>query len=75
MTKKSERGRHCRGEELHNAILTANEVRAIRRRYVPMHLREFKRKYDSIEEIGAVYGIGYSTCKAVLDRRTWKHVA
>lgn len=59
---KVAKGRQTKGEAVHSARLTADQVRLI---------RVDKR---SPTQIAATYGVGPKTIEAVRQRRTWKHV-
>jgi hypothetical protein len=55
-----------RGEEIHNAILTEDDVRAIRLAYTG--------KYGCLAALGRQYGVHEDTIGAIIRRRNWKWV-
>jgi NUMOD4 motif/HNH endonuclease len=63
-----------RGERHHSTPLTENDVRAIRAAYA----KRGKPKIDPVNHPTALakrYGVSREAIKAILARRTWKHVA
>jgi hypothetical protein len=66
MRKYARRGvNHCRAM----AVLSPEQVKTIRRRYV------FMSRQDGSSAIAKTYGVSRATILAVLHGRTWKHVA
>lgn len=55
------------GEQNANAILTADQVRAIRARYAAGGV--------TLHDLGAEYGVNKTTVHGVVRRRSWKHIA
>ncbi len=55
-----------RGEEQANAILTDEQVREIRRRYVP--------RVVTLHQLAVEYGVHLGTIHAVVARKRWTHV-
>jgi hypothetical protein len=66
LVEKRKRRSYNQGEKHGRAKLTEEKVREIRFRY--------KTERISILNLGLEYGIEYSTCRAVIQRETWKHV-
>lgn len=55
-----------RGQDNGMAILTEDQVREIRRRYVPRKV--------TLHALAAEYGVTYSTIGYIISRKLWKHV-
>lgn len=53
------------GERNHNARLTADAVR---------QLRDLRGRGWSLRQLGAEFGVHYSTVQSVVRGRTWRHV-
>jgi hypothetical protein len=76
------KNRHIKGEQSHNAKLTEEAVRAIRRDYVPrakgMHRGIWKNKGitlpGSTEDLARKYGVNAMQIERVVKRKTWRHV-
>jgi hypothetical protein len=74
--------RHIKGEQSHNAKLTEEAVRAIRRDYVPrakgMHRGIWKNKGatlpGSTEDLARKYGVNAMQIERVVKHITWRHV-
>lgn len=64
MTNRGRR-RDPRGEASGRAKLTEDQVRSIRRRHAGG---------ETMTSMAADFGVGHSTVRAVVDRRTWRHV-
>lgn len=62
---KVNKGRHKKGEQMHSAKITAEQVREIRRRYAAGGV--------TLQELNDEYGLS-SQASAIVSRRTWKHV-
>lgn len=58
-------GRTYRGERLHTAILTEQQVREIRQR---------KKAGERVAELAKEFGVRQGVVFSVVSRRTWKHV-
>lgn len=59
-------GRRCQGEAVHNAVLTAREVREIRRRI---------SAGERNPPLARAYGVSVSTIHLIRHNRIWRHVA
>ncbi|MFB7114823.1 hypothetical protein [Streptomyces sp. NPDC056291] len=66
-----EAGRNVQGEDCWAAVLTEDQVREIRRRYVPGRNR-YRR--GNLPELIAEFSVSGQTIKDIVHRRTWKHV-
>lgn len=58
------RQRQSRGEARHNARLTTDEVKVMRRRHAAL-----------MQALADEYGVSWSTVQAIVAKRTWKDVA
>lgn len=58
----SDRGRACRGEKVHFAKLTENDVVNIRKDSRPL------------SEIAEQYGVSKSSIRLIMKRKTWRHI-
>lgn len=57
---------NLRGELIHTAVLTEDQVRAIR--------SSGARSKADAKKLGDIYGVDESTIRAVISRKTWRHV-
>ncbi len=58
--------RVLRGEQHSQARLTEEQVREIRRRYIPRKI--------SCQQLASEYGVNWRTIHAVVSRQTWRHI-
>ena len=55
-----------RGEQTHNAKLTEDMIKSIRKEYIP--------QFVSARVLAKRYNVSIPTIKDILRRRSWKHV-
>lgn len=65
-TRKSGRSVDVRGEKCGTHILSEDQVKEIRRKYVP-----YKIGYAKLSK---EYGVAHTTIRAIISRQTWKHL-
>lgn len=66
MKDMASKGRSCLGSKHGQAILTAEDVRKIRRDHIP-------RKVTA-KMLAGRFGVSKRTVRAILERQTWKHI-
>jgi len=59
-------GTHLSGQKINTSKLDEDSVRRIRMAYI--------RKRGTMEQLGKIYGVGKTTIRDIVKRRTWKHV-
>ncbi len=61
-----ERGRGVRGESVGSAMLTEEQVHAIRVRHAAGGI--------TLAQLAAIYGVGAITIHCIVQRKTWRHI-
>jgi hypothetical protein len=62
----TEKGRQSRGKHRHNARLAAQDVREIRRRYVPRKVTQ--------QKLAEEFGVSRETIRSVIGRTNWSYI-
>ncbi len=70
-----DRGRHPRGSDTYNAVLTDEDVRHIRATYRVFTIPGLRGKHSNKPELAAQFGVSESYIKEIVGRRERTHVA
>jgi hypothetical protein len=65
MADMNQKGRHCKGEDVHNSKLTPASV---------VEIRDLIADGHSITFIGRKYGVARATIRDIKQGKTWRHV-
>jgi hypothetical protein len=61
-----DKGRYCKGVDVHTAKLTEDDVREIRRRYKP--------RCVTFKQLGKEFGVSDTVIYKIVKRHKWRHV-
>ncbi|MCO5195548.1 MAG: HNH endonuclease [Anaerolineae bacterium] len=67
MHRKQRHSQNQKGERNGNARLSAEQVREIRRRYIPHKV--------GVKKLGKEYGVHYDTIHKIVTRKSWRHLS